>query len=163
MAEDKRQKRDPEGEDSAAPDRPAPLAPEVRHHDSLLMFKMTAWIQACVDSALEPAHFKNRHYKVMSAVRYQGFSSQQAVAEKLFIDRATMVKIVDDLETDGLITRERDPLDRRHYRITVTSAGVEWITGAEVALAAVEDSVFRPLSAKERAQFHRSLSSLFAE
>lgn len=135
----------------------------MRHHDSLLMFKMTTWIQACVDSALEPGHFKNRHYKVMSAVRYQGFSSQQAVGKKLYIDRATMVAIVDDLEAEGLITRERDPKDRRHYQITTTPAGVDWITGAETALAAVEDSVFRPLSADERAQFHRSLSALFTE
>ena len=45
---------------------------------------------------------------MMSAVRYQGFSSQQAVGDKLHIDRATMVAIVDDLESEGLITRRRD-------------------------------------------------------
>jgi DNA-binding MarR family transcriptional regulator len=48
----------------------------------------------------------------------RGSLSQQAIGERLRIDRTTMVALIDDLERGGYVKRERNPHDRRAYVIT---------------------------------------------
>ncbi|PZF91571.1 MarR family winged helix-turn-helix transcriptional regulator [Micromonospora deserti] len=47
----------------------------------------------------------------------------RAVAEQCFIRPATLTGIVDTLERDGLVERQRDDTDRRSVKLTLTPAG----------------------------------------
>ena len=47
----------------------------------------------------------------------------RAVAERCFVRPATLTGIVDTLEKDGLVERQRDETDRRSVRLTLTDAG----------------------------------------
>jgi DNA-binding MarR family transcriptional regulator len=49
--------------------------------------------------------------------------SQTELSEKSQIDRATMVGLVDRMETLGLVKRERHASDRRAWRICLTEKG----------------------------------------
>jgi DNA-binding MarR family transcriptional regulator len=49
--------------------------------------------------------------------------SQRELAARILIDPATLVRHLDRLESDGLVTRERDGHDRRVVRIAITRAG----------------------------------------
>ncbi|MEU8187065.1 MULTISPECIES: MarR family winged helix-turn-helix transcriptional regulator [Micromonospora] len=51
----------------------------------------------------------------------------RAVAEAGFIRPATLTGIVDTLERDGLVERQRDDADRRSVRLVLTPAGRERI------------------------------------
>jgi len=86
--------------------------------------------QAVANQALEPLGLTVKHFGVMTFLRNetepprQGSSlSQQAIGERLRIDRTTMVSLIDDLERAGYVKRERNPDDRRAYVITLTAAG----------------------------------------
>lgn len=57
------------------------------------------------------------------AVQGDGELSQRALADRIVIDGATLVRHLDRLEADGLIERRRDPADRRVVRVAVTDAG----------------------------------------
>jgi DNA-binding MarR family transcriptional regulator len=49
--------------------------------------------------------------------------SQQELAERLFLEKSTVSRMVADLESKGLVERERDPSNRRTYRLRLTDAG----------------------------------------
>jgi len=45
------------------------------------------------------------------------------MGEKLFIKNSTMTALIDRMERDGLVRRERDPEDRRSVRVFLTEKG----------------------------------------
>ena len=49
--------------------------------------------------------------------------SQQDLAERLRLEKSTVSRMVADLEAKGLLIRERDPDNRRLYRLCITSKG----------------------------------------
>lgn len=49
--------------------------------------------------------------------------SQRELAARLGLEKSTVSRLVADLESDGLVTRERDPANRRLYRLEITDAG----------------------------------------
>ncbi len=49
--------------------------------------------------------------------------SQQELAERLLLEKSTVSRMVADLENKGLVERERDPNNRRTYRLKLTDAG----------------------------------------
>ena len=49
--------------------------------------------------------------------------SQRDLAERLRLEKSTVSRLVADLESHGLLTRERDPDNRRVYRLRITDEG----------------------------------------
>lgn len=49
--------------------------------------------------------------------------SQQELAERLLLEKSTVSRMAADLENKGLVKRERDPSNRRTYRLKLTDAG----------------------------------------
>ncbi|HEX6447246.1 MAG TPA: MarR family transcriptional regulator [Streptosporangiales bacterium] len=49
--------------------------------------------------------------------------SQRDLAERLRLEKSTVSRLVADLERKGLVERERDPENRRLYRLRISSAG----------------------------------------
>ncbi len=141
-------------------ERPPALPQALEHHTSILIYKLAGFVQDGLDHALESAGMKTRHYSVLSVLRYMGPMSQQAVGQKLRIDRATMVSVVDDLERLGLCERRRNAEDRRLYDLTVTEIGQNAVLEAEKAVHEVENRLFAPLNGEERLTLHELLSQL---
>lgn len=119
------------------------------------------------DRALEPLELTVKHFGVMTFLRDEteregerGSLSQQAIGERLRIDRTTMVSLIDDLERAGYVKRERNPGDRRAYVITLTAAGRKAQGRAEEAVDTRALEFFGRLSEAERQQLHRLLTRL---
>jgi DNA-binding MarR family transcriptional regulator len=49
--------------------------------------------------------------------------SQRELAERLRLEKSSVSRLVADLESEGLLARERDPDNRRLYRLEITDAG----------------------------------------
>jgi len=49
--------------------------------------------------------------------------SQQELADRLVLEKSTVSRMVADLEDKGLVERERDPANRRTYRLRLTDKG----------------------------------------
>jgi DNA-binding MarR family transcriptional regulator len=119
------------------------------------------------DQALEPLALTVKHFGVMTFLRHEtegegerGSLSQQAIGERLRIDRTTMVSLIDDLERAGYMKRVRNPADRRAYVITLTAAGRKAQARAEEAVDAHALEFFGRLSEPERQELHRLLTRL---
>jgi DNA-binding MarR family transcriptional regulator len=72
-------------------------------------------------------------------------------------DRTTIVALIDDLESAGLVERRRNPSDRRAYALQLTDEGHDWLAAAGPALAGAEDRLLRDLDADERANLVETL------
>ena len=72
-------------------------------------------------TALQPLAIEPRHFGTMRALRIAGPATQGQLGALLDVSAATVVQIVDHLEERGLVTRERDPADRRVYRLHLTA------------------------------------------
>jgi DNA-binding MarR family transcriptional regulator len=49
--------------------------------------------------------------------------SQRDLAERLRLEKSTVSRLAAELERKGLVVRERDPANRRLYRLRLTDAG----------------------------------------
>jgi DNA-binding MarR family transcriptional regulator len=49
--------------------------------------------------------------------------SQRELAERLNLEKSTVSRMVAEMERKGLLARERDPANRRFYRLRLTEAG----------------------------------------
>ena len=88
--------------------------------------------------------------------------TQAQLARRVAIEQPTMVRTIDRMERDGLVTRTPDPNDRRASRITLTERG--WALRDQlVPLAAgVNRSATAALTDDEVAALRRLLSKLVA-
>lgn len=109
------------------------------------------------DTAPDPGGLRPRHLVALTLLRDHGAATQQALSEALRLDPSNLVGLLNDLETRGLVTRRRDPDDRRRHIVELAAEGLVTLHAAERRLAAVEDRVLGALSVDERCTLHALL------
>lgn len=77
--------------------------------------------------------------------------SQQGLAEGLCVDANYCVLVLNELESNDLIERRRDPADRRRHLVSMTREGAEALHRAEAAQQSLEDDILGALDEDERA------------
>jgi DNA-binding MarR family transcriptional regulator len=98
-----------------------------------------------------------RGYQVLASAAGDKHRSQQALAQRLGVDRTVMTYLLDDLEAAGLIERRPDPSDRRARRIVATAHGGDTLARLDLQLRAAEDQVLSGLDTGEDRQVFRRL------
>src|SRR5687767_2274220 len=73
-----------------------------------------------MNDALRPLGINVRGFSVMLALSMYGPVSQQDLIGHIGIDKSTMVRLIDELEAGGMVSRERAPNDRRAYSVMLT-------------------------------------------
>ncbi len=132
-------------------------------HESLLLLKLASWLQSEIDTALRPGEMKARHFMTMNTlVHSEGRWTQNELARKLRIDKATMVAVIGELDRAGLLERTRDPHDSRYYLLRATPAGRGWVHESEAIITQVEAHAFAPLDAQDRDRLRSLIAGLFA-
>lgn len=62
-------------------------------------------------------------FAVLEALLHLGSMSQKVISEKLLRSSGNIVKVIDNLERDGLVLRKPDLRDRRAYKVILTKKG----------------------------------------
>jgi DNA-binding MarR family transcriptional regulator len=106
-------------------------------------------IEALNDAALAPFGIDSRELGILLSIADLGAASQQQVAERLGIDRTTMVARIDALEVKGIVSRQPDPDDRRRNLVTLTDSGRDTVTAATEASNQAERDFLSGLSLAE--------------
>jgi DNA-binding MarR family transcriptional regulator len=88
---------------------------------------------------------------------------QSQLAELMCIDANNTVILLNELESAGWITRERDPDDRRRHLVHITDAGRAQLDHAIQAREAVAGEVLARLSDEERGTLHDLLAKALGE
>lgn len=74
---------------------------------------------------------------------------QNALAEAIGIEGASLVRLLDELQASGLITRVPDPTDRRANAVNLTEAGWAVVREVNEALNELRLSVFEKINRKD--------------
>jgi DNA-binding MarR family transcriptional regulator len=112
--------------------------------------------------ALAPHGITGRQLAVLSVLADGGMLSQQQAAQRLAIDRTTMVALIDELEAKGLVTRHPHPEDRRKNVVELTGTGRETFAKALQASEEAERRFLAALDDADAQRFKETLQALIA-
>jgi DNA-binding MarR family transcriptional regulator len=85
---------------------------------------------------------------------------QRELGQEMEIDPSILVTLLNPLEAEGLLSRRRDPLDRRRHLVTLTARGERRLAGAAQAQREAEDELFAGLDVEQREQLRVLLIAL---
>jgi DNA-binding MarR family transcriptional regulator len=125
-------------------------------HAQLRMAELTA-------AALAPYVINGRELAVLLVLSDGPPASQQQAAQRLAIDRTTMVAMLDTLEGKGLVSRHPDADDRRRNVVKLTDAGRDILQRAVKASDDAERALLAPLSPRAAQQLRDSLQAIVTD
>ena len=131
---------------------------QLTQHAGFLLAQLGRAVTRQYRCALSPIGLKPRETQALLRLRSDGAMSQQALGATLDIDASNLVALLNDLEADSLISRSRDPGDRRRHVVEVSKRGTKLLDEVERAAAEVEDQFFAALDEDERAELQALLS-----
>ena len=99
-------------------------------------------------------------YIALSHLAHAPAETQLALAQAISYDKTRLIGLLDELETDGLITRTPDPADRRARIVSLTTAGTKRHAAARRAIRKMEDDVLADLGTADRTRLRRTLARL---
>ena len=87
-----------------------------------------------VERACEVAALSVREFLFLEYIVTHPGQRQSEVGEALSLDRTTTMKLLDELETKALATRQKFPNDRRSWAVVATEAGERAVSAVFKAL-----------------------------
>ena len=108
---------------------------------SRLLITASRLVEHHIAEQLRPYHLTHASFGVLALVS-RGPISQRELAHATRVEEQTISQTVDRLERLGMVTREKDPTDRRRFLVTMTDAGREAFRHdhAEQALAGLPEA-----------------------
>ena len=111
--------------------------------------------------AAHTAHnLKPRQFQILGLLHDHGGLAQRELMAEMDVDPSILVTLLNPLEADGLISRERDPGNRRRHLVTLTAAGDRALDSAARAQKETEDQLFASLDDEQREQLGALLIAL---
>lgn len=118
------------------------MPPPSRPPIGLTLSRTAKAVSRAFDDALAAAGGSVPIWLILLTLKTQQHRNQRELAEAVGIQGATLTHHLNAMETDGLITRRRDPANRRIHQVTLTPEG-ESLFAALAAAAQAHDSRLR--------------------
>jgi DNA-binding MarR family transcriptional regulator len=109
---------------------------------------------------LAPLQLTPAHAGLLRAIAAGPGQSQQALSTQLGLLPSRLVSLVDELERDGVVVRDRNPKDRRHHALHLTDTGKDRLRDIGRVARAHGNDFLGPLDDDERATLEQLLSRL---
>jgi DNA-binding MarR family transcriptional regulator len=126
--------------------------PALNRRGTFLLSQLGYHVAARCAEKLEPLGLHPAHYGVISELSKREKLSQQQLADAMGVHRNNMVGLIDDLESRGLVRRERHPSDRRVHQLHQTPEAHNAFEEANTAIDELEIEIFDILTSGERGQ-----------
>jgi DNA-binding MarR family transcriptional regulator len=101
-----------------------------------------------------------RQFQLLGLLHESGPLGQRELGQLMEIDPSILVTLLNPLEAEGLLSRRRDPLDRRRHQVTLTAQGERRLAAATLAQRQAEDELFAGLDERQREQLRVLLIAL---
>ena len=159
----------PAGAQQHAEDRPAgqpeggpgfPPGPPARPPLGLHLARATKEISKAFDDALAEADGSGPMWLVLISLKTRPRASQRELADAVGIREATLTHHLNAMDASGLITRRRDPENRRVHLVELTAAGEEAFFRMRSAALAFNARLQAGFGEDELAEFGRVLDRL---
>lgn len=100
-------------------------------------------------------------FTILSILKANPNINQKRLSAAINVSPPNMAILLDKIEKRGLISRERNPLDRRSHTLVLSKEGLSLCNKAEKSVADLEDKATSMLSDKERQQLIGLLQKIF--
>ena len=101
-----------------------------------------------------------RQFQLLGLLHESGALGQRELGQLMEIDPSILVTLLNPLESEGLLSRRRDPLDRRRHLVTLTRRGERRLAAAARAQREAEDELFAGLDEHQREELRVLLTVL---
>ena len=101
-----------------------------------------------------------RQFQLLGLLHDRGPMGQRELGQAMDIDPSILVTLLNPLEAGGLLSRRRDPADRRRHLVRLTARGDRRLDAAVRAQRAAEDELFAGLDPAQREQLGILLAAL---
>jgi DNA-binding MarR family transcriptional regulator len=145
---------------SEAPSRVAGLLEERRSSPGLLLALLGQDAMRRLRDAHTAHDLKPRQFQLLGLLHDHGPLGQRELGQAMATDPSILVTLLNPLEADGFVARNRDPADRRRHVVTLTAAGKRHLDRAAQAQRQAEEAIFAGLDAEQRAQLRNLLIAL---
>ncbi len=86
--------------------------------------------------------------------------TQGELGAAMDVDPSILVTLLNPLDAEDFLSRERDPADRRRHVVTLTPAGEQRLLSSALAQREAEDELFAVLTDVQRSQLREALLAL---
>ena len=139
---------------------PASILDEHRSSPGLLLALLGHEAMRRLRAAHTAHNLKPRQFQILGLLHDHGGLAQRELMGEMDVDPSILVTLLNPLEADGLVTRERDPSDRRRHLVTLTAAGERKLVSSARAQTETEDALFASLDEDQRQQLGALLIAL---
>src|SRR5215207_7850409 len=139
---------------------PASILDEHRSSPGLLLALLGQEAMRRLRAAHTVHNLKPRQFQILGLLHDHGGLAQRDLMQEMGVDPSILVTLLNPLETDGLVARERDASDRRRHLVTLTAAGERALVSASRAQKETEDALFASLDDEQRKQLGALLVAL---
>jgi DNA-binding MarR family transcriptional regulator len=119
-------------------------------HLGYFVRRLQVWIFQDFGRALASFDIRPAQFSVLVVIEANSGLSQADLAERLGIERARLVRLLDGLEKRGLIRRQPSPLDRRSHALVLTREGQKRLKRMKSLAAEHETSLAKRLGPEKR-------------
>jgi DNA-binding MarR family transcriptional regulator len=145
---------------SEAPSPPVGVIEERRSSPGLLLALLGQDAMRRLRAAHTAHDLMPRQFQLLGLLADHGPMGQRDLGQAMATDPSILVTLLNPLEADGLVTRNRDAADRRRHVVTLTAKGKRKLDRAAEAQRQAEDTIFAGLSSEQRAQLRDLLIAL---
>ena len=117
-------------------------------------------VSRAFDAALAEAGGSLPVWLILVSLKAEAHSAQRQLAEAVGIEGPTLTHHLNKMETAGLVTRRRDPGNRRVHRVGLTDAGDAMFAALVRHVAAFDARLREGFSDRDLAQLRRLLDRL---
>jgi MarR family transcriptional regulator, transcriptional regulator for hemolysin len=117
-------------------------------------------VSRAFDDALAEAGGSRPTWLVLVSLKNQPLASQRELAEAIGIRGPTLTHHLDVMESAGLVSRRRDPGNRRVHLVALTAAGDALFVKLKDAVTAFDQRLRRGIPPRDIAQIERLLGRL---
>jgi MarR family transcriptional regulator for hemolysin len=128
----------------------------------LHLSRVARTVARAFDDALEAAGGSLPVWLVLLNLKIQQNTNQRALADAVGITGATLTHHLNAMEQDGLLTRRRDPTNRRNHIVEITPAGERTFVRLATAAQAFDEQLQTGLGPGELAKLRTLLDQLAA-
>ena len=136
------------------------VAKELSASSGFLLARLGFGFKGKAIQLAEDAGFELYDYSVLAILAEGARETQATIAGALSLDPSRLVAVLDRLEQQGLIARQRDPLDRRRHVVSITAKGQKELGRLRALIQGLEAEFFAPLGADDRKTLHELLMRL---
>jgi MarR family transcriptional regulator for hemolysin len=140
---------DPAADPVTDPPAAVPTGPPAGPPIGLRLARTAKAVSRAFDDALAEAGGSVPGWLILISLKTRPLANQRELAEAVGIREATLTHHLNAMDTDGLITRRRDPANRRVHLVEITEAGEAAFHRLRAAAVAFDSRLRRDIGDKE--------------